>query len=363
MKITVLQENLKVGLARVNRAISTRPQLPILANVLIEAKQGKLFLRGTDLELGIKVEVGAKVEEEGKVTVPAKMFLEFVSSIPAGKVEMETKDGGVRVVSGRYKADFQAMEADEYPEFPVIDKQGEGVVVFQNKELNQALHKVVYAAAKDSMRPILTGILIEGKVKKWRVVATDGFRLALNEGAGGGKEFKVVVPHRAVMEVLKLESEEVGFRLLEETNQVVFWSEGVEVVSQVLEGSYPDYERIIPKEFKLRLVVGRESLLEGVMVAQVFARDNSNILKWKVEGDGLRIVSESPEQGKNETFVEAEVEGHSIEIAFNGKFLLDFLQSSKAEEIEIGLGDSLAPGSFKEVGNKDFLYIVMPINL
>ncbi len=162
---------------------------------------------------------------------------------------------------------------------------------------------------------------------------------------------------------MKLEGD--GFRLvvLKESNQVVFQGgEGI-LISQVLEGNYPNYRKIIPKEAKVKILISRESLAEGVGVSQVFAKNNSNILKWLIEKDGIRIKSESPELGENEVSLEARVEGEGEEIAFNGRFLLDFLQNSKAEEIEIGLGGSLAPGSFREKGNEDFLYIVMPINL
>ncbi len=366
MKLTVLQENLKQALIKVNRAISNRPQLPILANVLMEAKDGKLFLTGTDLELGIRVEVGAKVEAEGKVTVPAKVLGEFVSSIPAGKIELSLEKESLKISSGRYKASFQTIGADEYPQFPVVDlKTGVQVKVVKDV-LNNGLQKVVYAAAKDSMRPILTGVLFEFEKRNCRLVATDGFRLSVHkikiEGVDENK-IEIVIPLRGVSELGRMEGEKINLRVLSETNQVVFWDEETVVVTQLLEGNYPNYKKIIPKEFKTRVKVEREDLLEGVQVSQVFARENSNVLRWVVGDNMVKLSAESPEMGRNEVEIEAEVDGEGGEIAFNGKFLLDFLQNAQSEKIEIGLGDSLSPGSFQEFGNDKFMYIVMPINL
>ncbi len=367
MKITVLQENLKRAWSRVGRAVSTRPQLPVLANILVEAKDGKIFLTGTDLELGIRVEVGAKVEIEGKTTIPAKMFGEFISSIPSGKVELNLEKETLKVRSGRYKASFQTIEADEFPQFPIINRSGDGVVRFKKHQLEEALGRVSYAAAKDSMRPILTGVLMELGTKKWRLVATDGFRLALFEGRfeqGGARDkLELVVPLRGVSEIGKLDGEDVGLLVLKDANQVAFWDDEAMVVSQLLDGSYPNYKKIIPDDSKIKIKIGREDLLEGVRVSQVFARDNSNVLEWRVFSGGVKITSKSPELGENEVVVEADVSGGEEEVAFNGKFLLDFLQNSKADQIEVGLGGNLAPGSFKESGRGDFLYIVMPINL
>ncbi len=367
MKLTVLQENLKQGLNKVNRAISNRPQLPVLANVLLETRNGKLYLIGTDLELGIKVEIGAKVETDGRVTVPAKILGEFVNSIPSGKVEIEAEGKTLKINSGRYKANFQTMEADEFPQFPEAGRD-ENMIVFRKDDLEDALHKVIYAAAKDSMRPILTGVLFELGKRGWRVAATDGFRLAIDSGryqfgkiGDGGLD--LVIPLRGVMELMRMEAETIGLEVVKDLNQVIFSGGGTVVISQLLDGSFPNYKKIIPESAETKIRIEREGLLEGVKVAQVFARENSNVLNWSVGNKGVKISSKSPETGENEVFLDAGVEGREVEIAFNGKFLLDFLQNSEADEVEIGLGESLAPGSFREVGNDKFLYIVMPINL
>lgn len=367
MKFVVLQENLKTALSSVLRTVSSRPQLPVLSNVLLEAKKEGLYVAGTDLEMGILVKVGGKIEENGKVTVPARMFSEFVTSLPAGKIEAELKGETLSVDSGSYHAEFQTIPADEFPSLPKFSDVSKDSLKVAFSSFSKVSERVLYAAARDSMRPVLTGMLFEFSKKNLRLVATDGFRLSrqeFSEFEGTLPESSIVVPSRAVSETIKVTgAEDIRIAILKESNQIVFVIGDVLIVSQLLDGSFPDYNKIIPEGFSSEFLVSREELLEAINVSQVFARDNSSVLQWEVDSSGLSIMSESSELGKNTATVQIELTGDASSIAFNGRFLQDFLQTSSSSRIWFGMNDSLAPGAFREEGDETFLYIVMPINL
>ncbi len=366
MKIEVLQENLQKGLSAAQRAISPRPQTPVLANVLLEPEEGGIRISATDLELGIRVFVGGKVEGKEKVVISGRLLGEFVSSLNAGKVVIEILDGKVKLSSGQFKASFQASPADEFPPFPekgslsrVFSVDGEG--------LTKALSRVLHAAAKDSMRPVLTGVLFEFSSKAVTLAATDGFRLAVDtvvDLAGEVPLKNIVVPARVLNEVMRQDlSGGVEIGLIEDSNQIVFVSGDTILVSQILDGNFPEYRKIIPPKFTTEAVVEREELMQAVAVSQVFAKENSNVVKWEVLKSTVKLAADSPEQGNSESEIAAKVEGEGVEIAFNGRFVQDFLQAVSSERVRIGLNDRLAPGVFQSEGDDKFMAVVMPINL
>lgn len=364
MQVSVLKENLDTALAIVLRSVANRPQLPILQNILLDGRADGMYISGTDLEIGVTVRVDAKIDVKGKVTVPAKMFGEFIGSIPAGKVELELAKESLKVESGSFKAVFQTISADEFPALIGFEGEGQGIIIEAN-ELVNAAEKVIFSAAKDSMRPVLTGVLLEFGKTKLKMVATDGFRLATHEvGYGGESEMdKLIIPSRAVSEMVKFKEGEVRLKMVKENNQVVIGSGDVVLVAQLLDGNFPDYKKIIPDSFESEIVIAREELLQAVRVSQVFARDNSNVLKWEVKGNKLVMKSESPEMGSNVVEVDVKLEGEGGEITFNGRFLLDLLTTIDSDSVWFGMSGSLAPGSFREEGKSEYLYIVMPINV
>lgn len=366
MKLSLMQEGLSRALSKVVRVVSNRPQLPVLSNLLLDARKEGLFISVTDLEIAMTVKVGAKIDEKGKVTVPARMFAEFISSLPVGSVAIELKKETLHVESGSFKAKFQTISHEEFPQIVGVEVvQGEGSVELSMSEFSRVVEEVLFASARDSMRPVLTGVYFEFKSSKLNFVATDGFRLAKRSVSVGSDSKRVgfIVPARAVSEVVKLESDEVKFKFLEGSNQVVFVVGDDLVLTQILEGSYPDYAKIVPGSHETEVVFDKEEMLGAVRASIIFARDNSNVLKWSIEKDKLRIMSESPELGENVVDVEAQVKGEGGEVAFNGKFILDYLQSSRGTRVFFGMGGSLSPGLFRDESDSDFLYVVMPINL
>lgn len=364
MKIEILQEELVKALGLASRAVSSRPQLAVLGNILIEAKKEGLVLSATDLELGISLTVNAKVTEEGVVTVPAKTLHEFCASLNPGKVELTMEKEALRVKAGSFSGKFQTISADEFPRLP--EGGGEKTIKMQFGEFAKAAQMVLFAAARDSLRPVLTGILLEAGKSQLKAVATDGFRLAIKKIKAEGREGEAItllVPMRAVAEVARLEGEgELTITHAEKTNQVIFQSGTVRVVTQIIEGNYPDYNKIIPQEFAANATIAREELLQAVKAIHILARENSNMMKWILKEGTLVIKAESPERGEAEVGVPMSLDGEEGEVVFNAKFIIDILNVSTAETINFGMGGKLAPCTFQEQGNSEMLHVVMPIN-
>lgn len=364
MKIEVLQEQLLGGLGIVGRAVASRAQLPVLSHILIEAKTEGLMLSATDLEIGIKVKVAAKVEAEGKVAVPAKMFEEFLSSLNPGKVKLELKGETLTLLAPGYSGKFQTIKADEFPMIVEIAKEAE-ICVLEAKVLSKAVERVVFASAKDSLRPVLTGVLWELSKKKARLVATDGFRLAVEEIQVETKaeQLSLLVPARVVMEVVRLAGEGVvSIGHLKETNQISFVVGETQIVSQLLSGNFPDYQKILPKEFSTEVTVNKDELLQAVKAAHIFARDNSNMVRWVVEAGKVVLLSNSPERGECRVEVSTTLAGDPLEIIFNAKYVLDYLSITEGETIWVGMGTKLSPGMFRDTKRDSGQYVVMPIN-
>jgi len=365
MKIEILQETLGKGLSLVARAVASRPQIAVLANILIEAEKDGVIISATDLELGIKIKLQAKISEEGVVTVPARNLSEFITSINPGKIEIMTEKDNLVVKSGAYSGKFQTIAADEFPRLPKA-KAGQKEIWLKREEFAEAAQAVTFAAAHDSLRPVLTGVLMEIGKSSMNLVATDGFRLATCK-VRKEKEIEektLLVPMRAISEVARIEEgEELIILSNTQTNQAIFQVGEVMVVTQVIEGNFPDYRKIIPQETKIEIKIQKEELLQAVKATNIFARENSNMMRWEIKGNTLTIKAETPERGESVIEVAVEQEGEEKgEVVFNTKFLLDFLTTVKGETIKFEMKEALTPGAFRIEGNEDLLYVVMPIN-
>lgn len=366
MKVDILQEELIKTLNLVSRVVANRPQLMVLSNLLIEARKEGLRVQATDLEVGMEVRMPAKVIEEGRVTVPAKTLSEFVGNLTPGKVTVILEKETLRVESGQYKGKFQTIAAEEFPTLPGKEEMEELAELAQ-KDLSEAVQAVVFAAAKDNLRPVLTGVLMEFGKKSLGLVATDGFRLAKQDlpiERKPDEKVNLLVPVRAIGEVARLEGEgKMRISRIVKSNQVIFEAGEIKVVTQLIDGSYPDYTKIVPKDFVSELTIDREELTQAVKAVHIFARENSNMMRWKIgEQAGMMVSAETPERGGAEVEVGIKHDGGGGEVVFNTKFILEFLNSCTTESVVFGLGEPLAPCAFQKGGRKGFLYVVMPIN-
>jgi len=370
MKISILQENLIKGLLIASRLVATKAALPVLENILIETEKGQLKLSATNLEAGVNLWLGAKIEKEGSLTVPAKILTEFINFLSPGKIDLETDKYSLLVSSGSFKANLMGADSNDFPKTP--STSNEVVLVFDKKDLINALNQVVFAASQDEGRPVLTGVLIKkGEGEKISLVATDGYRLSLKEVLP--KEVKIkegfLIPAKALLEVSRLakelESEEPEIKMVSasEKNQVVFIFPKIEFYSRLIEGEFPDYKKIIPGGFSTKVELDKEEFLKAVKIASIFAREQANIVKLKIESGKLTISSETPQVGGNESEISTKTEGEDLEIALNCRFLLDFLNTCPGEEVVFEASGPLSPTVFKIKGDDSFLHVIMPVRI
>lgn len=367
MQFSCLQENINKGLSIVNRFISPRAQLPVLANILFSAKNGKLKLGATNLESGISFEVGAKVEEDGEITVPAKTLVEFISSLPPEKIDFSLEENNLRVSCQKYQATIASLSATEFP--PLPSSSGKQGLSFKTNEISSPFSWVTFAAAQDESRPVLSGVKIFGESKGLTLAATDGFRLSVCKltKTNLASPLDLILPARTLAEVVRIlneeKEEEFGLEITKEANQAIFSLGKAEIICRLLEGQFPSFEKIIPESSKTKIVVNRGELLSAVKTASIFAREAANIIKFVVQGSELRVMANAPQVGENITTVEAKIEGENGEIAFNSRFLLEYLTAVTGEEIIFEMSGPLSPGVFKTAGDETLLHIIMPVRV
>jgi len=371
MKLQVLQENLNSGLLTASRTISSKAQLPILSNVLLKATKEGLQILATNLETGVNIKIGAKIDKEGEITIPAKIFTEIVSSLSTERIDLEVVENTLKLTTNSYQATLNGLPATEFPKFP--NYSSEDLFSLPAEKLLEAINQVAFAAATDDSRPILTGILFELEGKDLSLVATDGYRLSLKKvevNSPVKEKISLIIPARSLIEVSRVLEEEkekkekilkMGFT--KEQNQVVFVFPEIELFSRVIEGTFPDYQKIIPNSFTTKLILDREIFSREVKVVSIFARDSANIIKFKIQKDLLEMSANSPQIGENKSSLEIKQEGEEGEIAFNFRFLQGFLSAVNVQEISLEINGPLNPGVFRGVSDDSFLHIIMPVRL
>src|SRR5438552_977007 len=374
MNVSVMQENLARGLQTVSRAVSSRATLPVLANVLLKTQDAGLKLTATNLEIGISSWVPGKVEGEGEITVPAKLITDLVASLPNQRIDLElsVKDRTLKLTCGGSRASIKGIEADE---FPVVAAIGEApTTAVASRALREALTEVVFAAASDESRPILTGVLTRFAGETVTLAAADNYRIAvrtLTVERPVGAELTIVVPARSYAELIRIlpdSDDPIEVTVTPNRSQVMFHVEGTDLVSRLIEGQFPNYEPVVPKQdaWTARAVVDREAFLAGTRRASIFARDSANIVKVEVGGDGsegagIAITAHAADVGDNADSLEAAVEGSPTTIAFNARYLIDVLANLGSDEAALELSGPLAPGVIRGVGKDDYVHVIMPV--
>jgi len=365
MKFTILQQDLIPVLSSVSRSAGIRSQLPVLGNVLIQAETDKIKISATNLEIGVVKSVKADVLEEGEITIPAKMLVDVIANLSGEKIEISSSNEIIELVTPSFSSSLNGISATEFPNIPLSGKQAASI---DPKILIKALPEVVFSAAVDDGRPILTGILTEINHKKLQLVATDGYRLAHKSVVTESESaFKALVPRRTFEEVIRLISEDeadsVQIAVSDDQNQIVFSFGNTQISSRLIEGQFPAWEKIIPAEIKARIITDRNELLKAVKLASVFARGEANTVKLQNLKTKLVLTSETKELGNQKKEVDAEVEGEELQISFNTKYLQDSLSAFSSTQVIIELSGPLSAAIFKPVGEEGLEYIVMPVNL
>jgi DNA polymerase-3 subunit beta len=376
MKVTVLQENIARGLGIVSRAVSPRSTLPVLANILIATDEGRLRLSATNLEMGITCWIAARIEDEGSTTVPARTLADLVNTLPGDQVALmlDASTQTLNVRSGTSTNDIKGIDAQEFPPMPVPDM--EGAVQLNVVDFREMIHQVAFAASTDEARPVLMGVLVIVEGDKITMAAADGFRLSVRTAtlsAPAPQSVNIIVPARALNELARIASdgeESIAMVVPKGRGQVVFRVKNAELVSQLIDGTFPDYQQIIPRSYKSRTLVSTASLLKACKQAEIFAREGSNVARLDIkaaqgemEPSEVEISATSEETGKNETIVEATVDGSGVLIAFNVKYLREALEIIKTPNVALETSAANAPGVIKPVGEDDFLHVIMPMHL
>lgn len=379
MKVSVLQENLAHGLSIVSRAVSPRSTLPVLSNVLLATDEGRLRLSATNLEMGITCWIGAKIEEDGSTTVPARTFTDLVGTLSDRQVDMEltVRTQTLNVRCGASNTDLKCIDAQEFPPMPAPDfSSGMQIKV---SELKEMIQQVVFAASTDDSRPILTGVLMTVEGYRITLAAADGFRLSVRKSelaSSTGNAVSLVIPARALGELARIAGDgdqAVTMVLPPGRSQVVFRTKDVELVSQLIDGTYPDYQQIIPTKFKTRAVLSTSAFLKACRQAEIFAREGSHIARINILPGGelqpgsVEISGQSEETGSNQNVVEASIEGSPLEIAFNVRFLREVLDVIRTPNVSLETSTVTTPGMIRPVGaqatESDFLHVIMPMHL
>jgi len=375
MKVTVLQENLAKGLGIVGRAVAPRSTLPVLGNILVATDEKRLKLAATNLELGIVCWIGARVDEDGATTVPARTFVDLINALPPGQVDMDltVRTQTLTVTGGRFTNNIKGVDAQEFPKIPQPDDAN--AVHIKPEVLRQMIEQVVFAAATDDSRPILTGVLAKFSGKTLTMAAADGFRLSVRTAEledGVDEPLEVIIPARALAELARISGEEkdpLSMTITPQRSQALFHLSNIDLVTQLLDGKFPPYEAIIPKASPTRAVVDTQQLLKASKAASVFARESSNIARLNfIPGDDLTpghitIGAQSAETGDNAGDLDANITGPGLEIAFNVKYLIDVLSVVNANQITLDTIDPSKPGVIRPVGDDSFTHVIMPMHI
>jgi len=373
MKLSCLQENLNRGLSIVGRAVATKTTLPITNNVLLATDEGRLKLVATNLEMAISYWMGAKIEDEGAITVPARLLTEFVSSLPSDTISIhlspQTKTLGLKCA--RFEARISGIDAKEFPPIPSVD---EGITTEVEVEaLRQAINQVVFAAATEESRPVLTGVCTQFENKTLTLAAADGFRLAVFKMPIKDKvsqKIEVIIPARTLAELNRLmgdQEEAVTITLNPNKSQVLFRLKSTELVSQLVQGTFPNYAQLIPQSYNTRMIVSVADFLRATKTASIFARDGSGIVRLVITPGGesnpgkLSVSARSEEIGDDVGEIDATVEGADAKIAFNGKYLTDVLSVLRESQVALETTSPSSPGLLRPVGTDNYTHVVMPM--
>lgn len=364
MKITCERSYLANALAVAGRAVSSRNTLPILSNILIETEDDRIKLTATDLDTAIRGVIPAQVAENGAVAVPAGVLTDVVSKLADAPVTLEMQDGKVTVRSGKSDYTILSLPAED---FPVVPEVPEGTdIELPQATLKEMLRHTTFAASKEETRSILMGVLFEARGQNLTLVATDTHRLAWKQTQFASEvstPISAIVPARPLVELERLlkDTVEETVKLRFGNSQVQFETPDVTLVSRVLDGQFPNYEKVIPKATERKITFSRVEFLSAVRRAFIVAKQNSEKAIFTTKGDLLEITAESPEVGRAYEEVPISMDGENITIAFNARYLMDVLNILSSENISIELSGALNPGILRASDQSDFLYVVMPM--
>jgi len=363
MKFSATKEKLLEGLQQVQNVVSTRTTLPILSNVLLQAKEGAVHLTTTDLDVGVRGSFEANVDKVGATTLPARRLFTIIRELPSSEISIEV-DGknAASIRSGQSFFKILGLPEEEFPPLPKFENAK--VVTMRQKDLHDGLRKTAYAISTDETRYVLNGVLFSFKENKLTLVATDGRRLAMLDielEFPRSHEAEIIVPTKAVTELQRLLKDDGEVKISVGSGQIAFDLNNTLLVSKLIEGNYPNYKQVIPSEAKERVTLERETFLNSLRRVSLLASDKSNSIKLNFSKNNIEITANTPEVGEARESLPVAYKGRDFAIAFNPEFLMAPLRNLTEDEVFFDLIDEMSPGVLKI--QTPFLYVLMPMRV
>lgn len=366
MRLTCSQRDLLSALTTTNKAVDVNNTLPVLNNVYLKAEGKKLYFTSTNLEIAISYTIETDIKNEGEITIPSKLFTNYISYLKDEKVEILAEAGDVRIETSDSKTRIKGIPATEFPPIPSVEKEG-GMSV-SVKELNQAIEQVVFAAALNTTRPILSGVYFAVEKNELKMVSTDSYRLSEKIIAATKVSGSVtcIVPAKTILElgsILDGLDEKDMVEVVVSKNQIQFSVGPVQLISRLIEGQFPNYEQIIPKETKTKVEFEVSPITLVLKRINIFAKENNNKIILKVVGGKVVVTTESTQYGEGEITLDTKIEGKDNEIALNSQFLLDALGNIGSSKITFEIGEKTTPVVLKPKEGSGYTHIIMPLKI
>jgi DNA polymerase-3 subunit beta len=372
MKVVLTRSDLAKGILTVQSAVASKNTMPILANVLLEAKDKRLEFVATDLDMGIRCSVPAEVVEKGSITINAKKLSDIVRELPDASVDLEIDDSHKMILVCQ-KSNFKVhgLPKDDFPILPEVKK--DKVFKVNGSLLQEMIRKTLFAVSTDETRYVLNGVYFHVEGGKLRMVSTDGHRLAFIQKKLEGKnddKCSVIIPTKALNELSKVISDvgkgkedEVVVEVVATDNQIKFIVGGVEIISRLIEGQFPNYDQVIPKDSDKKVEASVSELAAATRRVAILTSEKSNSIRYQVKGSKLTISSKTPDMGEAKEEMDVTYKGEEISIAYNAKYVLDVLKNIGTDAVSLELTQPLSPGILRPKGDADYLCVIMPMRV
>ncbi|MES3005018.1 MAG: DNA polymerase III subunit beta [Patescibacteria group bacterium] len=365
MKIECIKEKLLYAVGKAERMTGKNITLPILNCVLLEAKNSTLTIKATNLDLGIEIVIPVKVLEEGSIAVSGAILNTFISNTTNDKnITLEVVEGNLKVSTNHSEAIIKAYTTDDFPNIPKI--QSENSFKLNTQNLVKGFKSVMYSSSVSTIRPVLSSILLTKEDESIVFVATDSFRLAEKKiNTKKLKDFgQILIPFKNLNEIIKtLDDVKDDLDVILNENQIAFIYNDIYLTSRVIDGSFPDYKQIIPKETKTEVVVLKQDLISSLRISNIFSDKFSQVIFTINQKDKkFKITTKNADVGENITSIDSVIKGDDVVISFNYKYIIDCFQSIDSDSVSLSFSDNNRPMVVRGVGDKTFLYLVMPMN-
>ena len=366
MNFTITRQNLHNGLAAVSASIPSKTTLPVLSNILFEARDGEVRMSGTDLDVAVRVRVPAEVKQSGSLTAPGKKLQEIVRELPDHPVEVTTRGEQIELACGKSHFKLNGLPADEFPTLTEIDF-GAGLTV-TGANLNGLIHRTSFAVSTEESRPILNGVLWELRDGEMKMVATNGHRLArmsVPVEATGTRSADFIVPPAALSQVQRLFKDNDSIEVARSDNHLGFRAASTEVYTRLIEGTYPNYEQVIPRDNDKTATIGKKALESAVRRMAVVASDQTHRIRLKFEPNRVHLNVLTPDLGEGHDELEIDYQGSELEIGFNANYLLEVLRYMPSDDVKFSFKAPERAATMEPVGDDvpDYLCLVMPLRL